>query len=295
MSRTVANAARPRLWLVDKPAGPTSHDVVAQMRRGLPRGTKVGHAGTLDPFATGLMVVLSGRATRLADHVSGLDKGYLATIRTGVTSATGDPEGPLTPAGAPADAADIAAVLPGLTGSQRQRVPAYSAVHVDGERLYARARRGEAVETPEREVVIHRLDLVEDLGDGRAVLAVRCSKGTYIRSLCEDIGRALGTGAYCEALRRTEVGALSVSDALSVEDALEAGGRDPREGLRHLTEVAVDAAGALDVAHGRPVPGDAAGTCLLVHDGRVLAVGQGDGTGRVRPRVVLVQAGEDAG
>lgn len=291
----MAADTRPRLWLVDKPAGPTSHDVVARMRRAMPRGTKVGHAGTLDPFATGLMVVLSGRATRLADHLSGLDKGYLATIRTGFRSATGDLEGPVSPEGAPAGAADIAAVLPSLTGRQRQRVPAYSAVRVDGERLYSRARRGEVVDAPVREVVIHRLELVDDLGGGRAQLAVRCSKGTYIRSLAEDIGRALGVGAYCEALRRTEVGNLSVADALPPEEALAGGGHDPREGLGHLPEVAVDAAGAADLAHGRSVPGEARGTCLLVHGGRLLAVGEGDGEGGIRPRIVLAPAGGPAG
>ncbi|MEQ8833224.1 MAG: tRNA pseudouridine(55) synthase TruB [Miltoncostaeaceae bacterium] len=288
----MAADTRPLLWLVDKPAGPTSHDVVAQMRRGLPRSVKVGHAGTLDPFATGLMVVLSGRATRVAEHMSGLDKGYLATIRTGFTSATGDPEGPITPDGAPAPAAEIAAVLPALSGRQTQRVPAFSAVRVDGERLYARARRGEDVDAPVREVVIHRLSLVDDLGEGRAVIAVRCSKGTYIRSLAEDIGRALGVGAYCEALRRTEVGALSVADALPVEDALRAGGRDPREGLGHLPEVSVDESGAADVAHGRAVGGDAQGTCLIVSAGILLAVGEGDGEGHIRPRVVLAPAGQ---
>ncbi|MEQ9092772.1 MAG: hypothetical protein RLN63_01565, partial [Miltoncostaeaceae bacterium] len=162
----------------------------------------------------------------------------------------------------------------------------------DGERLYARARRGEDVDAPVREVVIHRLSLVDDLGEGRAVIAVRCSKGTYIRSLAEDIGRALGVGAYCEALRRTEVGALSVADALPVEDALRAGGRDPREGLGHLPEVSVDESGAAGVALGRAVGGVAQGTCLFVSAGILLAVGEGDGEGHIRPRVVLAPAGQ---
>ena len=283
----MAADTRPRLWLVDKPAGPTSHDVVAQVRRRLPRRTKVGHAGTLDPFATGLLVVLSGRATRLASLLSGLDKGYLTTIRTGFTSETGDTEGPITSAGAPADGARIAAALEHFRGPQMQRPPAYSAVKVGGERLYARARRGDEAQAAERPITVHRLELVDDLGDGRAVLSVRCSKGTYIRQLVADIGARLGCGAYCETLRRTHVGDLDVVDALPPDEVVDAGGIDPLRGLAHLAAQEVDAHDAEELSHGRPVAGEGEGRRLLVHDGELLAVGEADGAGTVRPRIVL--------
>lgn len=278
---------RPELWLLDKPAGPTSHDIVGRVRRALGRRVKVGHAGTLDPFATGLLVVLSGRATRLAALMTGLDKRYRATIRTGMVSATGDPEGPIEVAGEPAGADAIAAVLPGFVGRQRQRVPAYSAVKVDGERLYRRARRGEEVVAPERDIEIMGLELVEDLGDGRAVLDVHCSKGTYIRQLAADIGARLGCGAYCDALRRTHVGALSVDDAIALDDVRPGAGREPALGLGHLPRADVDAADARDVTHGRAIPGPAAGRVAICHDGHLVAVAEGDGAGMLHPRVVV--------
>jgi len=283
----VAAEPLPALWLVDKPAGPTSHDVVAGVRRRLGRRTKVGHAGTLDPFATGLLVVLSGRATRLATYLSGLDKRYLATIRTGSTSATGDPEGPISAAGAPATAGAIAAVLEFFRGEQEQRVPAFAAVKVGGERLYAKARRGESVEAPVRRITIHSLELVTDLGDGRAVLDVHCSKGTYIRQLVMDIGERLGCGAYCEELRRTHVGTLSVADAVAPDEVTAGGGREAAEALVHLPRVSVDAREALDLTHGRAVAGPGSGLTALCLDGRLVAVGEADGSGTIRPRVVV--------
>ncbi|MFP5450447.1 MAG: tRNA pseudouridine(55) synthase TruB [Thermoleophilia bacterium] len=288
----MAADTRPALWLVDKPAGPTSHDIVARVRRRLGRGVKVGHAGTLDPFATGLLVVLSGRATRLAAHMTGLDKRYLVTMRTGYTSATGDPEGPVEMSGAPAGGDAIAGALEGFRGRQRQRVPAYAAVKVDGERMYARARRGEEVEAPEREIVIHALDLLEDLGDGSAALAVHCSKGTYIRRLVMDIGAALGCGAYCTALRRTHVGSLSVDDAVAPGDIRPGEGRDPAEGLTDLPRLAVTPDEAVELGHGRPIRRPDEGEVVLLCEGRLIALGRGGGDGWVRPHLVLRPAGE---
>ena len=282
-------AVRPALWLVDKPAGPTSHDVVAGIRRRLARA-KVGHAGTLDPFATGLLVVLVGRATRLMPWVVAHDKTYLATLRTGFTSATGDPEGPVEAAGRPSSAADLAGVLPSFMGRQVQRVPALAAVRVDGERLYRRARRGEPVEGPEREIVVHELELAEDHGDGVVTLAVRCSAGTYVRRLASDIGERLGCGAYLVALRRTAVGSLSVDDALPPDAVGPGGGLDPGRALslpaRVLTEDEI-----ADVRHGRPVPPGTAGAgeeavALLAPDGRLVAVAR-PGSAGLRPAVVL--------
>lgn len=283
-------AVRPALWLVDKPAGPTSHDVVAAVRRRLGRGVKVGHTGTLDPFATGLLVVLSGRATRLAPYLTGLDKTYLATLRTGFTSHTGDPEGPVAAAGPPAGGDAVAAVLPAFTGRLRQRVPPHAAVKVDGERLYRRARRGEQVELPEREIEVHELRMLEDRGGGVVVLGVRCSAGTYVRRLASDIGERVGCGAYLTELRRTAVGTLSVDDAVAPEAVTPDGGMEPALGLAHLPARRLDAGELVHVRHGRPVaagPGQGAGpVALLGPGGRLVAVARPGGSG-LRPAVVL--------
>jgi len=185
--------------LCDKPAGMTSHAVVRQVRR--ERGCKAGHAGTLDPFATGLLLVLLGRATRLQQALTGLPKTYLATARLGWRSSSGDPEGELTETGeAPASLA-----LP--TGRVRQRVPMTSAVRVGGERLYRKAHRGESVATPEREVEVHRAELLEHDGE-TARYEIECSTGTYVRTLVETL-----EDAYCAALRRTAIGPFRVEDA----------------------------------------------------------------------------------
>jgi tRNA pseudouridine55 synthase len=284
-----AAAVRPALWLVDKPAGPTSHDVVARIRRRLGRKVKVGHAGTLDPFATGLLVVLVGRATRLAPYVTAHDKSYLATLRTGFTSATGDPEGPVEPSGDPATAAAVADILPSFAGRRLQRVPALAAVRVEGVRLYRRARRGEPVEGPEREIEVHELRLAEDHGEGVVTLAVRCSAGTYVRRLASDIGERLGCGAYLTALRRTAVGRLSVDDAVPPDAVGPVGGLDPSRGLGMPERVLTDEELA-DVRHGRPVQvrggGGEGPVALLAPDGRLVAVARLGGGG-LRPAVVL--------
>src|SRR5262245_44067077 len=166
--------------LVDKPAGVTSHDVVESVRRS--RGVKAGHAGTLDPFATGLLVVLVGRATRLAQYLVGLPKQYRAVARLGAVSDTGDRDGTITRTGAVPTEEAVRAAVAGLTGDIDQRVPDYSAVKVGGERLYRKARRGEAVETPVRRVRVDRLELVRFDLDGQEIeLEVDCSSGTYVR------------------------------------------------------------------------------------------------------------------
>jgi tRNA pseudouridine55 synthase len=212
--------------LVDKPAGMTSHDVVASQRRRLGRGVRVGHAGTLDPFATGLLVVLVGRATRVQRFLMALPKAYEVVARLGWTSTTGDPEGELAPGRTPAEPL----ALP--TGLIRQRPPAYSAVKVGGERAYRRARRGEAIEVPEREVLVTRFE--EQWRDGdRAAFTIECASGTYVRSLIADLG-----DAYCLELRRTRIGHLRVEDAdderiVGLPDAL---------GFLPVVELAGDAA-----------------------------------------------------
>jgi tRNA pseudouridine55 synthase len=190
------------LLLCDKPAGITSHDVVAQTRRRLGRGVKVGHAGTLDPFATGLLIVLVGRATRIQRFVMALPKRYEVTARFGATSTTGDPEGEITVTDVVPDG-DLS--LP--TGVVRQRPPAYSAIKINGQRAYKLARAGETFEIPEREVTVHRFEETRRAGAERDFL-IECSSGTYVRSLIADLG-----DAYCTALRRTRIGEFDIADA----------------------------------------------------------------------------------
>jgi tRNA pseudouridine55 synthase len=185
--------------LYDKPAGVTSHDVVAAVRR--ERSCKAGHAGTLDPFATGLLLMLLGRATRLQRFLVGLPKTYLATARLGWRSSTGDPDGDLVETG------ELPGSLELPTGTVRQRVPMTSAVRVGGERLYRKAHRGETVETPERDVEVHRAELLST-GDRRAHYEIECAAGTYVRTLIETLG-----DAYCSDLRRPAVGPFRVEDA----------------------------------------------------------------------------------
>lgn len=286
----MTEAAAASVWLVDKPAGPSSHDVVARVRRTIGRGPKVGHAGTLDPFATGLLIVLVGRATRLAPYLTALDKTYVFDIRLGAVSVTGDPEGPITQTGTPPGRDALADALAAMTGPQRQRVPPHSAVKVGGERLYARARRGEEVETPERDIVIHALRLLDgpDAG-GVARIEVTCSKGTYVRRLAMDIGEALGCGAYCATLRRTAVGTLDVADAVEAEEVRTEGGIGLTRALAHLPSHELGDEEAARVAHGIAPAGTAQGVVALLHRGRLVAVARGDGE-RLRPEVVLPAA-----
>jgi tRNA pseudouridine55 synthase len=276
---------RPLAWLVDKPAGPTSHDVVRDIRRRLPRGTKVGHAGTLDPFATGLLVILAGRATRLADRVARREKSYLATVRLGARSETGDPEGPITPGSAVPGHEAIYAAVAELAEVRRQRVPLYSAVHVDGRRLYEAARSGERPQTPERDIHIHRLAVVEITTDPPTVtLDVEVSKGTYVRQLSVDLGELLGCGAYCLALRRTAVGPLTVVDAVPPDRVPNATPLPLTTLLADMPTLALTAQQVDAVTHGRAVTVSAAPGELAVVDmnGQLVAIGRSDGD-HVRP------------
>ena len=256
--------------LVDKPAGVTSHDVVARVRR--ERGGKVGHAGTLDPFATGLLIILLGRATRLQRYLLELPKTYLATARLGWRSSTGDPNGELTETGR------IPHQLELPTGEIEQQVPMTSAVKVGGERLYKKAHRGESIETPTRRVSIHRADLVAS-GDGRASFEIECSSGTYIRTLIETL-----EDAYCEALRRTAIGAFEVRDG-DVE--IKAG-----ELMSFLPERPLSAEEAARVGNGVPVGrgnvarAERSQPIRLTHNGGLIAVAREDGE-NLRPEVVL--------
>jgi tRNA pseudouridine55 synthase len=245
-----------------KPAGVTSHDEVARVRRALPRGARVGHAGTLDPFATGLLLVLVGRATRVQRFLIGLPKTYRAVARLGWASDTGDRDGELVHTGRlPADL-----TIP--VGEQQQRPPSYSAVKVQGERAYRRARRGEEVELEPRAVTVYRAELLWHEGD-RAAYEIECSAGTYVRSLITDLG-----DAYCESLERTAIGPFRL------EDALEGDVRDVlvplRDALAFLPGRRLSDEQTRAVRHGRRIPrGSAArGPMRLESDGELIAIGE---------------------
>ena len=206
------------ILLLDKPSGLTSFQALSSVKRALGTGS-VGHTGTLDRFASGLLVVMCGRLTRLSSLAESLDKDYLARVRFGAGTDTLDPEGAVVAEGPVPDRASLEAALPGFLGEIRQAPPAYSAVHVGGRRAHERARRGEAVTPAERPVRIARLDLVS-WEPPDAVLAVTCSRGTYVRSLARDIAARLGTFAHVVELRRTRVGDFRVEEAVS-PDAFE--------------------------------------------------------------------------
>lgn len=203
--------------LVDKPIGPTSFDVVRMARRGL--RDKVGHAGTLDPFASGLLLVLVGQATRTSNLLMALPKEYEVEVQFGAVSTTADPTGDIRQTGGRVQAAQISAALEGFRGKITQRVPMTSAVKVAGEALYRKAHRGETVETPEREVMIYELTLLGfDEEAQKARLRAVTGSGTYVRSLAEDLGKVTGSGAYAASLRRTRSGGFSVQDALGPDE-----------------------------------------------------------------------------
>jgi tRNA pseudouridine55 synthase len=253
--------------LVDKPAGMTSHDVVAGARRRLGRGVKVGHAGTLDPFATGLLLVLVGRATRVQRFLMALPKRYRTVARLGWTSTTGDPEGEIAPGRMPAEPLRLP------VGRLRQRPPAYSAIKVSGRRAYALARSGEDVELPEREVEVQRFELVAREGD-RATFEIDCSSGTYVRSLVADL-----EDAYCLELRRIGIGPFDVAGAdperlVPLDDA-----------LAFLPAVDLDGDAARRAAHGVAIDGLAEGPVRLRDDAGLIAIAEPRSAGQLKPTV----------
>jgi tRNA pseudouridine55 synthase len=203
--------------LIDKPAGMTSFGVVARVRRVLSqrvgKKVKVGHTGTLDPFATGLMILVTGKECKNAGHYTKLDKVYEATFKLGEVSTTGDPEGELTAvSGRQPSREEVEAALKKLTGEIEQRPPIFSAIKINGHRAYKLARNGEEVEIPLRNVTVYSLELL-DYSYPEVKVRTHVSSGTYIRSLCVDLGEALETGAYCTHLRRISISKWSVYDA----------------------------------------------------------------------------------
>lgn len=255
----------PGILLVDKPAGLTSHDVVARTRRAL--GTrKVGHAGTLDPMATGLLVIGVEGATRLLTYIVGADKTYEATIRLGQTTGTDDADGDIltrAPESAWASVTPerVSAGVSALTGAISQVPSSVSAIKVDGRRAYDRVRAGEEVVLAPRDVTVSRFDVIDRrTGDGFMDLdvVVDCSSGTYIRSLARDLGIDLGVGGHLTALRRTRVGDFDVADAADIDDLAEAELLTPAAAAaRVLDPLQVSTADARDLRHGKRLAGQA--------------------------------------
>jgi tRNA pseudouridine55 synthase len=259
------------LVLVDKPAGPSSFAIVRRLRDRT--GARAGHAGTLDPFATGLLLVLLGAATRLARYLSGLDKRYVTSVDLRRRTSTGDPEGQPQDEHEPPSPDELERLLCALRGELSLAVPAASAVKIAGERAYRLARRGVAVAMPERRSTVHalRLDRYED---GVAELDLRVSSGTYVRAIAGALG------GHCLALRRLEVGPFRVADADE--------GRllPPAEALAFLPLVELDADEVASVRAGRTLTRHADGRLRLLHEGRLVAVGRGE-EGVLRPETVL--------
>jgi tRNA pseudouridine55 synthase len=300
--------------VVAKPAGPTSHDVVALVRR-LAGTRRIGHGGTLDPFATGVLPLFLGAATKLVEYHLGDPKRYTATICFGATSTTDDLDGTLTPVDAPAPARrEVERALSGFVGTIRQRPPAYSAIQVGGRRAYSLARAGDAPEIPEREVTIEELSVERwDESDRErpiAVVDVWCSAGTYVRALARDLGAVLGCGAYLGALARTASGPFGIDAAVTLE-ALRAAAASGPDGIRALLlppDAGLDAipavrlsrdevadarqgrfvrpvAGLVDVPGGEPLR-------LLGPDDRIVGIGRRDGH-RIAPDKMFAGASEE--
>ncbi|HEX9108575.1 MAG TPA: tRNA pseudouridine(55) synthase TruB [Longimicrobiales bacterium] len=281
---------------VDKPEGPTSHDIVARARRALGI-RRIGHTGTLDPFASGLLLLCVGRSTRLAEYLTGLDKTYRAVARLGASTDTDDRAGTvlatsedwssLTPT-------QVEAALHALEGPQLQVPPAYSAKKVAGERMYERARRGEAVVLSPVPVTVRRIEML-GLRLPDVELEIECSSGTYIRALARDLGERLGVGAHLTALRRTRIGAHDIGTALPAErlddlEAVRAAWIGPAEALRHLPRVDVSAPQAVEIGHGGPIfAPDALGKheqVVVCEGGELIAIAESTG-GMLRPRKVF--------
>lgn len=290
------------ILLIDKPAGCTSHDVVARVRRRLqPNVKKVGHAGTLDPFATGLLLVLVGRGTKLARFFVDLPKVYECTVQFGAASSTGDLTGELSLSGVTTTREAIDDVLPQFLGRIMQKVPMTSAVKVDGERLYKKAHRGEVIETPVREVTIESIT-VRDFDETAQSLRcqIRCSKGTYVRQLATDIGDLVGTGGYLEQLARTAIGPFQLNAGQPLaefENAVvardEGDARIPglvtlAQALDFLPAVEVPAAQVPAIRNGSHLPSGPSEPVRITYRGELLAIyGPVEGERGIQPLVMM--------
>jgi tRNA pseudouridine55 synthase len=292
------------LVVVDKPPGPTSHDVVARLRR-IYGTRRVGHAGTLDPPATGILLAGLGRATRILQYLQALPKTYRADVAFGTTTSTQDATGDIQEV-RPCTFGrhDLEEAMAALTGDIEQVPPMVSAVRVGGERLYVAARRGETVERAARPVTVYDFTLESfepDPGGWRATAVVQCSSGTYVRTLAADVGERLGCGAHLHTLRRLAIGSFGEADAVGVDalEALDDAGRRQAvlpmaEALRDLPSHGVSGAALQDVHHGRALACDPAASCpeggavgVLDPGGELIAVYRRDGE-TLKPECVLV-------
>lgn len=270
------------LLVVDKPAGMTSHDVVSRCRR-IVKQKRIGHAGTLDPGATGVLLVALGRPTRLMKYISELAKTYTAELVLGRTTTTLDDEGETVAVFDMSDVelVDVQIAAAKFTGDIQQIPPMVSALKVNGKRLHQLAREGIEIERKPRPVTVFRYDVSDGPEPSVFRIDVECSSGTYVRSLAADVGDALGGGAHLRALRRTSIGSFGVDDAVSLdqlEENFQPFLRSPADMVGHLERVVVDARSAQDVSHGKPLsadlfegPGpwavlDVAGTLLAVYE-----------------------------
>jgi tRNA pseudouridine55 synthase len=280
---------------VDKPVGPTSHDVVREARRQL-GVRRIGHTGTLDPFASGLLLLCVGRATRLAEYLSGLDKSYDATARLGQSTDTLDLEGEVveeSDAWSGLDRTAIADALAAFRGEIDQIPPQFSAKKVDGVPMHRRARRGETRDLEPCRVTVHSIDLLSaDLPYVR--FRMRCSSGTYVRCVARDLGAELGVGAHLTALRRTGIGSFSVSGAVSVQELSDPGAVrglavDPLSALGHLPAIQVDDQVARRLTHGQKIAHagrEDLGLVRVAHEGELIAVAEVT-EGQLRPKKVF--------
>lgn len=270
---------------LDKPVGPTSHDMVGLLRR-LTGTRRIGHAGTLDPLASGVLPILIGAATRFSEELTGGRKRYQATIRLGARSATDDAEGPVEPTGAPLPSEkEVIETLRAFVGTYEQRPPTFSARKLGGRSAHRAARAGAPIEVPARTVTVERIDLLGLVaGDGwlDVRIDVTCGAGTYIRAIARDVGDRLGAGGYLAALRRTEAAGLTADDAIRPEalEALAADGRlaaavRPVGELLPLPRLELPAHAAWQFSHGssQPLVDAEAGRAAVFHAGRLLGIG----------------------
>jgi tRNA pseudouridine55 synthase len=288
---------------LNKPSGLTSRAVVDRVARPL-RGTRVGHAGTLDPLASGVLVVCVGRATRLIEYVQRMPKTYRTTVRLGARSDTHDADGHIVPVAGTRvpEEAEVRAALTSQVGTIAQRPPEYSAIKLEGRRAYDLARAGESVALPPRPVTIYRIDLIS-YDWPRLELEVECGGGTYIRSIARDLGEGLGCGALVEVLVRTRIGHFAIEDALDPltlsPETIPARLRPALDAVPTLPRLTLSPEQVAAVAQGRPVAPEGLGVAttpgaevaLVDPDGALVAVGEADpGAGRILPRRVLMTA-----
>ncbi len=292
--------------LINKPAGMTSRAVCSQVARQLGlrtgrKGTRIGHAGTLDPFATGVLIVLIGRATRLMPYVVGHDKRYLVGVLLGVSSDTDDITGTCTPLGDTSNIAEshVHETVHRLAASTLQVPPAVSAIHVNGERAWRRARRGETVEVAARPVRFDSIDIIDVCRDDRGLcvtLDVCCSSGTYMRSLARDIGEQLGVGGVAASLQRTRSGGFDITRAAELTEIDSTDILNPCELLGHMPRLELAEHDVTHIMHGRAVNGAGHGwssgssiALVASASGELVGIGRLTDEGFVAPRTVLQQ------